>query len=214
MLTLVLSLSGVVALSQGFLVTEDRPFIAERAKDSSILGPISRTETWKPLNSSEKEYIYWVNFMREDPPRFYKAYVEPFLAQFPEARSTESESLRSDLRKTSRLPLLWPDAKLNRAATPHANYLTSTGTISHTGAGGRSFAHRMEEAGVNVCAGEVIFQGKDDALIALVLLLIDHRVPGTGHRKALLDASFTKTGIGVSMSNDQRAIFVQILSCN
>jgi len=48
----------------------------------------------------------------------------------------------------------------------------------------------------------------------LILLLIDHRVPGTGHRKALLDASFTKTGIGVSMSNDQRAIFVQILSCN
>lgn len=213
-LTLTLSLTAFVTRSQGFLLTEDRLFIAERGKDSSVLGPISRSGNWKPLNFSEKEYLYWVNVMRVNPPRFYTRYVEAFLAQFPEARSEESETLGPHMIDLDSLPLLFPTKNLCNAAASHAAYLASRGEISHTGQGGRSFAWRMEEAGVKECAGEVIFQGKDDALVALILLLIDHGVPGVGHRKALLQASFTKTGVGVRIGIDQRAIFVQDLSCN
>jgi hypothetical protein len=61
--------------------------------------------------------------------------------------------------------------------------------------------------------GEVIFDGKDDMLVAVILLLIDHLVPGVGHRKALLNPAFTRTGAAVRFSREGRAVMVQDLSC-
>ena len=152
--------------------------------------------------------------MRIDPPGFFKTYVKAYLVQFPEAVSEESKSLGSDMASIASLPMMFPTKNLNLAAASHASNLVTRGEISHTGKDGLSFSQRMEEAGVRDCAGEVIFQGKEDALLSLILLLIDHNVPGTGHRKALLNASFTRTGVGVRTSADKRAVFVQDLSCN
>lgn len=202
------------AYTQGFVFTEDKPFVADRSMDSSIHGPASRVRAWETLNSTEKDFLYWVNYMRVDPPRFYTRYVKAYLQQFPEAESGESRSLEADMKQALQLPLLFPGARLNLAAADHCVYLAERGTLSHTGRGGRSFQKRMEEAGVTACAGEVIFLGKDDPLVALILLLIDHNVPGLGHRKALLAPAYTRTGVAVRQGAGGKFVFVQDLSCN
>lgn len=196
------------------MVTEDKLFLVDRSKDSSIMGPISRERAYEVLDSSEKEYIYWVNKMRSNPFAFHQRYVIPFLQQFPEAVCEESKSLGRDMKDAIQLPLVLPSMKANLAAGTQASFLASTGRISHEGRGGRGFQERMKEAGITICAGEVIFQGKNDPLVALILLLIDHRVPGVGHRKSLLSPLYTRSGVAIRKGKDESVVLVQDFTCS
>ncbi|HSF46023.1 MAG TPA: CAP domain-containing protein [Chitinophagaceae bacterium] len=165
------------------------------------------------LDKSEKELLYWVNLMRKDPVAFKDKYVLPFLEQFPEAQSQDSRTLVRRMSSLPTLPQLLLSPVLTRTAGDHAQYLADKKMISHTGRGGKGFGARMADAGVSGCAGENIFDGQDDGLMVLILLLIDTGVPGTGHREALLNPQFTTTGIGVSSMDDQRMVFVQQFGC-
>jgi uncharacterized protein YkwD len=91
--------------------------------------------------------------------------------------------------------------------------MSQKGSLSHTGRGGKSFQKRMEDAGVENCAGENLFDGQDDALMGLILLLIDKGVPGAGHRQALLNPQFREIGIGISYMDKTRMVVVQQFSC-
>lgn len=204
---------GIKAAGQGHVVTADKPFEVSRIPDTSILNMILRSGAKDYSGDHEMAYLYWVNQMRRDPAAFHKQYVQAYLRQFPEAVSDESKSLEADMKASKPLPFLIPVRSLYLASSIHAAFLARTGRLSHDGEGGKGFPVRMEEAGVRTCAGEVIFEGKDDMLVALILLLIDHRVPGVGHRKALLNPAFTRTGAAVRFSREGRAVMVQDLSC-
>lgn len=200
-------------MGQGHVVTADKPFEVSRTLDTSILNPLIRAGVREYSTELELSYLYWVNRMRRNPAAFHKQYVQAYLKQFPEAVSEESRSLESDMQALTTLPPLVPVRSLYVASSIHAAFLARTGRLSHDGEGGKAFASRMEEAGVRSCAGEVIFDGKDDMLVGVILLLIDHRVPGVGHRKALLNPAFTRTGAAVRFSREGRAVMVQDLSC-
>lgn len=202
-----------VTLGQGHVVTADKPFEVSRTPDTSILNPLIRSGVREYSTELELSYLYWVNLMRRSPAAFHKQYVQAYLKQFPEAVSEESRSLESDMQALTSLPPLVPVRSLYVPSSIHAAFLARTGRLSHDGEGGKGFASRMEEAGVRSCAGEVIFDGKDDMLVGVILLLIDHRVPGVGHRKALLNPAFTRTGAAVRFSREGRAVMVQDLSC-
>ena len=206
-------LANLALRGQGSIITEDKPFSIDRSKDSAVLDLYIGLEGYRSLEDSEKEYLYWVNKMRINPAAFYSGYIQPFLRQFPEARSEEVDGLSRDMATYGVLSVLSPISKLNMASAQHASYLASRGKISHTGRGGSSFPERMKTVGVTGCAGEVIFDGKDDVLVGLILLLIDHGVPGLGHRKALLNPDFSHTGIAIRISGEQRTILVQDLAC-
>ena len=205
---------SVGAFSQGTVVLNDKPFEAQRKQDSSVYNRLVRQSLFNSLNKSEKELLYWVNLMRKDPVAFTNNYILPFLEQFPEAKSPESRSLVRKMSALSALSQLALSAVLVSEAGDHANYLADKRSISHTGRGGKGFAARMAEAGVSGCAGENIFDGQDDGLMVLILLLIDTGVPGTGHREALLNPQFNTTGIGAARMDDRRVVFVQQFGCN
>ena len=168
---------------------------------------------YESLSGLEKEYAYWVNRMRQNPGKFGTEYIKPFLSQFPEAVSEESRSLMKEIAILPSLQILYPVSNINIAAANHAEYLATIGRISHDGRNGSTFQTRMKDAGVKICAGEVIFDGKEDILMGLILLLIDHGVPGLGHRKALLNPDFGQTGIAIRYTREKRAILVQDLAC-
>ena len=209
----VFCLMGTLARAQGHVITEDKPFEVNRTMDTSVLNPLVRSGVREYSTELELTYLYWVNRMRKNPAAFHKQYVQAYLKQFPEAVSEESKSLEADMQALGPLPPLTPVRSLYVASSIHAAFVARTGRLSHDGEGGKGFATRMEEAGVRTCAGEVIFDGKDDMLVGLILLLIDHRVPGVGHRKALLNPAFTRTGAAVKFSRSGRAVMVQDLSC-
>jgi hypothetical protein len=205
-------LSGL-AYGQGHIITADRSFEINRAMDTGIVNVLVRAGAKEYSSVLELTYLYWVNVMRRNPSLFQRQYVQAYLKQFPEAISEESRSLEVEMSTLQALPPLVPIRSLYIASSLHAAFLARTGRLSHDGEGGKGFPTRMEEAGVRSCAGEVIFDGKDDMLVAVILLLIDHRVPGVGHRKALLNPAFTRTGAAVRFSREGRAVMVQDLSC-
>ena len=200
--------------SQGTVVLNDRPFLAQRKQDTAIANQLQQQPLFRSLNKSSQELIYWVNLMRKHPSRFNERYVQPFLEQFPEANSREAKELISKLSTLSPMPMLNLSSTLMQGSNEHAAYLSERKQISHTGKGGKSFQSRMAVLGISGCAGENIFDGQDDALMALILLLIDKGVPGAGHREALLNGRFTTTGIGVYPMDAQRMVFVQQFGCN
>lgn len=213
MLFAFLLLITVQGLAQGSVVLLDRPFQVDRKSDSGVLGRLERQSGYAQVHPRGKEVLYWINVLRKDPPAFHERYVRPFLQQFPEASSPEAKSLARDLASVKVLPELEISRILMPAAQDHASFLAQKGTISHTGRAGKSFQKRMEDVGVEICAGENLFDGQDDPLVGLILLLVDKGVPGVGHRQALLNPQFKEIGIGISYMEKGRMVVVQQFSC-
>ena len=198
---------------QGAVVIQDKSFTIQYKLDSSLTTILNKDPEYRSLSKFEKETIYWISLMRKDPSRFCQDYVKPFLSQFPELRGSEAKSLERDLNNTTSLSILFPGENLKRSAQTQAEYLSKTNKFSHDGPKGKSFKQRMEEVGIRECAGENLFEGKSDPLMTLILLLIDHGVQNAGHRKALLNPSFNKIGIGMVEEKPGFILMVQDFSC-
>lgn len=208
-----LLLMGLNVAGQGSVVLNNQPFQIDRKPDSGVLGKLERQAGFGSIHPRGKEMLYWINVFRRNPRAFQERYVRPFLQQFPEAHSPEAKSLAHDLDNASSLSELDIAQALMPYAQDHADFLAQKGAITHTGRGGKSFQKRMLEAGVENCAGENLFDGQDDALMALILLLIDKGVPGAGHRQALLNPQFNRIAIGISYFDQNRMVVVQQFSC-
>jgi Cysteine-rich secretory protein family len=206
-------LLSVQSYSQGTVVLIDKPFLTPRRADTSISNVLQAQPVFNSLSKSGQELVYWVNLMRKNPKAFKDRYILPFLEQFPEAHSKEAKTLLTLMSDINVLPQLTLSPLLTGTSQDHAAFLAGKKVISHTGRGGKGFARRMAEVGVTDCAGENIFDGQDDALVVLILLLIDTGVPGAGHREALLNPEFNTTGIGVSSMDAKRVVFVQQFGC-
>lgn len=212
-LSLFFLLISLYVAGQGSVVLNNQPFQIDRKPDSAVLGQLERQVGFGSMHPRGKEMLYWINILRRNPPAFKDRYVRPFLQQFPEANSPEAKSLASDLDNTLSLSDLSFNPLLQPHAQDHADFLAQKGAITHTGKGGKSFQMRMLAAGVETCAGENLFDGQDDALMALILLLIDKGVPGAGHRQALLNPQFNKIAVGISFFDQNRMVVVQQFSC-
>ena len=180
------------AKGQGAVIMQDKTFKFQHSRDSSILTRISRESAYTRMSDIEKESVYWIGFLRTNPELFRTSILKPFLAQFPEMQSAASRSLDKELSNVEPMSILLPASNLNKAAVLQAGYLSESHQFTHTGPKGRPFQKRMEDVGVKECAGENLFEGKADALVALMLLLIDQGIAGYGHRKALLNPYFSE----------------------
>lgn len=193
---------------------EDKQFVLKHEPDSAIRQKLFADGNYSALSFSEREAIYWIAVMRTDPPKFANDIVKTFLNQFPEVNGGAARSLMLDLTRQDPLPMLFPETRLKKAADLQAKYLQGRDKLVHTGPRGKSFQQRMSEVGIKDCAGENLFEGKADALVSLLLLLIDNGVPDFGHRKTLLNPSFSSIGISMLEEGGGRMIMVQDFSCN
>jgi uncharacterized protein YkwD len=81
--------------------------------------------------------------------------------------------------------------------------------FSHTGADGSKLADRAEDSGLNYQSiGENLHssRGYDDP----VPVALDGWMNSRGHRKTMLNDTYTHTGVGVVIADDGRAIFTQL----
>ena len=167
------------------------------------------------LSKEEGQILYWTNYMRKNPSAFYRNCIAMFVKDFPEVDGPEAKSLGKELLSLPPLPIFTPNSSLMEASADHAYDLaTNLERISHTGSDGRGFASRIRYVGFNKCAAENIYTGKDDALIALMMLLIDIGVDSLGHRKNLLNPDFTEIGVSIKYKKDQQTVvLVQDFGC-
>jgi len=202
------------AEGQGGLILEDKPFVYEHKTDSSIWKELSSQPDFILLNTEEQKFFYWTNLFRSKPKWFYENAVQPFLTQFPEANTSEAQSLRIELLSATPLVRLLPDRGVIMMAKKHAIELRSANRgISHTSPSGKGFMERMKEAGSYTCGAENLYAGTHDPLMALILLLLDHGVIGLGHRRNLMDTSVQLMGVSFIADEGNRSILVQVMAC-
>ena len=205
---------GVVAQSQFSL--QDKRFTPSLSIDQDLMEYVSEQIKGKGLTDEEKGFFYWSNFLRQYPKRFNQEIIDAFLKEFPEAKGKEAESLRKELLSLSALSKYKFSDLLADLSLEHANDLSENSSqISHNDSKGRSFAQRMKLGGVTKCAAENIYTGKNDGLLALIMLLLDIGLESAGHRKNILNPSFTNMGLSIRPhQTGQSIILVQIFGCN
>lgn len=211
---LLLCISSSV-VGQGVLTLRDKPFEYTVAIDSALYKSISASKAFSLLSKPEQESLYWVNYFRQSPRRFWNTVMKEFLLQFPEAKSSYTRSLEADILKGPQsFSLLAPDSGLIMMAATHAFDLKKrNGIISHTSSVGKTFVQRIQAAGRYTCGAENIFNGSFNALKSLIALLIDQGVPDKGHRLNLLDPKFQLIGISFISYKDGKGILVQDFAC-
>jgi len=170
---------------------------------------------YSKLSNQGKDFLYWTNYSRANPKRFWDSVVAPILLVFPNLKSSYSESLKSDLYASPSLPLFKLNDNLLFTAQSHASDIgLKKGKPGHSSTDGRSFVDRMRAVGIKNCGGENVSLGNVDPIMSLVLLYIDYGIPGLGHRKTLLNPTYVETGVGVSQYGDTDSIFiVEDFSC-
>ncbi|HJV19935.1 MAG TPA: CAP domain-containing protein [Sediminibacterium sp.] len=176
-------------------------------------------ETYPVYNKAsrlEKDLIYWTNYSRLFPTYFRDSALIPFIESQPGLQNNHyTNSLIRSLDQNQVLPFLVPDTQFTRVAANHAADIhQNKGRISHHSSDGTSFANRMRKAGIAQCAAENISSGKDDALVALILLYLDIGLPDLGHRKNLFNAAFTQIGVSVVRLPGGQHLMVQEMGCS
>ncbi len=204
-----------VTFAQGVIVLQDKPFAYKPVRDTAVWNHLVSSSGFAGLPAMEQDLFYWTNLMRRNPGKFAETVLQEFLRQFPEANSPDSRSLITELKKTqTNLPFLYPDHGLFTMASTHAADLKGRkGIISHQSSTGKDFVQRIKEAGKYRCGAENIFVGTPEALESLILLLIDKGVKDKGHRRNLLDPTFTLMGASFKVLNNGKAVLVQDFGC-
>jgi Cysteine-rich secretory protein family len=214
LILILIFLQGAVSFGQGSIELEDKPFVIKIIRDDSLDTWLEASSVYNEMAKPDKDMIYWVNIMRKDTRAFFEKYVAEFIRQYPESGGGNANSLKRDLDKAGKLQLMKPSAILQKEAFSHASDVArNMKRLSHESSSGKSFQQRMKDRGITECAGENIYEGKQDALRAVILLLIDQGVPGVGHRKALLENHFNLMGTASVLKGGRNYIIVQDFSC-
>jgi uncharacterized protein YkwD len=173
----------------------------------------SFTET-KNLGSTIGEWFYWTNYSRHSPKAFWDSVVAPILQVYPQFNTSYATSLKKELYKNKRLPMLKPNQTLIRLAQAHANDLSKAGNLSHTSTNGTAFEQRIFKGGIAKCAAENLSLGIPNSVFSLVLLYLDEGIPDLGHRNNLLSPYYVEMGIGLSKTRSNYALIVQDFACD
>jgi hypothetical protein len=206
----------MLVAAQAQFSLQDKKFSPSVELDQQLLEYVNLQIKGRGLTEQEKQFFYWSNFLRLYPKRFSSEIIGSFLSTFPEAKGREAESLKKELLSLSPLPKYNFSVQLADLALEHASDLSDNANqISHVDSKGRTFPQRMKMGGVTKCAAENIYTGKNDGLLALIMLLLDIGLESAGHRKNILNPNLLNMGLSIRPhKNGESIILVQVFGCN
>ena len=206
----------MVVAGQSQFILQDKKFSPAVEVDQQLLEYVNAQTKGRGLTEQEIQFFYWSNFLRLYPKRFYTEIIGGFLSSFPEAKGKEAESLKKELLSLPPLSRYRFSVQLADLAFEHASDLSDNAKqISHVDSKGRNFAQRMKMGGVTKCAAENIYTGKNDGLLALIMLMLDIGLESAGHRKNILNPNLVNMGLSVRPhKNGESIILVQVFGCN
>lgn len=193
----------------------DKPVPQPVSKEEGVLKWNAQQTGYRELTEGSKEFLYWLNFCRSNPERFWDSVIVPVLKAFPNLKGPESESLYKDLVSAGPLPMFALNTTLIKTAQAHAADITAkSAQPGHNSTDGIDFGTRMKRAGIKYCAGEnIAITSRQGTLLSVLLLYLDIGLPDKGHRKSLLNPALKETGIGSMPYGKDQFFFVQDLSC-
>ena len=162
-----------------------------------------------------QEQLYWTNYARNNPQKFWDSVVTPVLTIFPPLNNSEARGLKADLLKAGKLSMFSLNDILIKTAQAHASDIAyKKAPLSHNSTNGMDFGTRMKQAGIKYCANENISLSSQSVLLSVLLLYLDIGLPGLGHRKALLDPGLREIGVGSALYGKDQYFLVQDLACS
>lgn len=184
-------------------------------KEDKVIAFNAKFPDLAEMTKLTQDWFYWTNYSRAEPRKFYDSVVAPLLVAMPILKGPNATSLKKELYQSPALPMLRPNSDLKKVAEHFADEMTKrNASPSHNSPSGSTFQSRMESIKIKFCAGENISWGKPNTALMLALLFIDEGVSDLGHRKTLLDASFTEMGIGYNVYPDGKYMVVQDFVCS
>jgi hypothetical protein len=173
-----------------------------------------RLPAYHTLSDRAKDVLYWTNYCRSNPQRFWDSVISPILVAFPNLNGPESKSLKTDLLKAGPLPMFVLNDALLKTSLDHATDISrKPSPPSHNSTNGTDFGTRMKRAGIHTCASENISIGYQEVLMSVVLLYLDIGLPEMGHRKTLLNPTLTEIGIGCTNYGKDQVFIVEDFAC-
>jgi hypothetical protein len=214
-LFLLLLLLPFAASGQSVVTLEQREINFNLAKDIEIETWNTASVSYARLNKDEKEILYWTNYSRKDPKRFWDSIMVPLLSIYPQLKGKFASSLEKDLLNAAPLPLLYLNDTLIYTAKAHTEDIAAkTATVSHTSTNGTTFSERLQKAGIKNCGSENMSLGTGNVLLALAMLYLDFGLENLGHRKTLLNRDYVEFGVGAMKYGSGHLFFVQDFSCS
>lgn len=169
---------------------------------------------YKGLSDKAKEVVYWTNYCRFHPKRFWDSVIAPVLVAFPTLNGSEAKSLQKDLMSAGSLPMFSMNTTLINTAQAHANDIARhQSPISHNSTNGTEFGSRLRKAGIKYCASENLSLGSD-IVLSVVLLCLDIGLSDAGHRKTLLNANLLEMGVGLAKYGKEDFFIVEDFACS
>lgn len=162
------------------------------------------------LSETEKESIFYMNLLRINPPLFVETYFNDYLKEKDVKKDKLVKDLIKELEKTRKMEPLKPNEKLTEFARAHAKDMGESGRTGHNSSSGKSFRERISELEHHFSAiNENCNYGNEDAVDALIDLLIDRNVPNFGHRRNILDPEMRLIGVALEPHKRWRYNYVQ-----
>src|SRR5688572_7648836 len=86
---------------------EDRPIKVVVATDKKIEAFIESLPQYNALPTKAQELLYWTNYSRQNPRKFWDSICAPILNLFPQLKTgTFAQDLKRELYNAPKLPLL------------------------------------------------------------------------------------------------------------
>jgi uncharacterized protein YkwD len=153
------------------------------------------------LAAAEQDVLQEMNKVRANPKEYAQRYISPLLPDYDgkEGKAAIKECIAELSAHSGGLPALEASWGLTRAARAHAADQARTGAVGHGGSDGSDMQSRIKRQGElsgTYGIGENISYGYRTGRDIVIQLLIDDGVASRGHRKNILNADFTQTGIG------------------
>lgn len=166
------------------------------------------------LPKEAKEMLYWTNYARQNPERFWKDVIVAVLDEFPTLNRAEAKSLQKDLASAGALPMFILNKSLLSTSQAQAGDIAKNNApIGHNSTNGTDFGSRIKAAGIKYCANENISLSSQSILLSTILLYLDIGVANKGHRTALLNPGLREIGIGSSRYGKDQWFLVQDFAC-
>ena len=125
---------------------------------------------------------------------------------------TQAQTLQADLTRLTNLQrtangcaAVTVNAQLTTAAVGHSTWMAQTGTFSHTGRAGSSFATRARSAGFTRPSGENIAWGYRSATEVVTAWM-----KSPGHRANILNCKSRSVGVGTAFNAAGHAYYTQV----
>lgn len=197
-----------------FVELDAKPIPEPTTKDTAVENWNRSQPGYEKMPAQAKELLYWTNYARRNPEKFWSEAIQPILKAFPTLDGAEAKSLKTDLIRTGALPMFTLNELLLATSQSHADDIGHRhAPLSHNSSDGSDFGTRMKRARIKYCANENISLCSQTVLLSTALLYLDIGVPGMGHRKALLDPALREIGIGSASYGKDQYFLVQDFAC-